>query len=339
MGTQRRARGRSAALLLIATLLLAACGSTGSTGGAGERTTVRTGYIPLMIYAPLYVGIERGYFAQEGIQVELTQIASGNDALVQLAAGTFDVALGGAGAGVFNAAQRGVKFAFVAPLHSEKPPVTTPLVISAKRAGEITSIADLKGKRVAVNAKGTATEYWLQLALAKGGLTIADVELQGVPFADVPAALESGSLDAAILGEPGMTINKQKGVVSVLSEDFVDGFAATYMYMGDALLSVQPEVGKAFMRAYLRSARELQGPWNDEVAAIVEKYTKVPAAVVKQANRPLYDPNGTISLDDLSTLQTFFLERGELTYSEPLDLKAIVNTSLAEEAAKALDAK
>ncbi|MBC8076463.1 MAG: ABC transporter substrate-binding protein [Chloroflexales bacterium] len=329
---------RNVALLLIGALLLTACG-TGSTGGANTPTTVRTGYIPLMIYAPLYVGIERGFFAEEGLQVELTQIASGNDALVQLAAGTFDVALGGAGAGLFNAAQRGVKFSLVAPLHSEQPPVTTPLVISAKRSGEITSVADLKGMRVAVNAKGTATEYWLQQALATGGLTIADVDLQGVPFADVPAALESGSLDAAILAEPGMTINKQKGVISVLSDDFISGFAPTYLYMGDALLSVQPEVGKAFMRAYLRACRELQGPWSDEVAQIVEKYTKVPAAVVKQANRPLYDPNGRISLDNLNTLQAFFLERGELTYNEQLDIKAFVNTSLADEAAKALDAK
>jgi NitT/TauT family transport system substrate-binding protein len=339
---------RTGALLLIGVLLVA-CGATppaGPTGGTGAtpaagaaKTTLRTGYIPLAIYAPLYVAIERGYFASEGIEIALTPIVSGNDALVQLASGNFDVALGGANAGLFNAASRGVKFSIVAPLHLEKPPLTTPLMISAKRADEIKTVADLKGKKVSVNALGAATEYWLAQALAKGGLTMNDVEVKGVPFADVPAALESGSLDAAMLTEPGATINVQKGVLKILANDFIDGFAATYVYMGDALLTGKPELAAGFMRAYLHACRDLQGPFDDTVATIVEKYTKVPAAVVKAASRPYYDPNGTISVDNLNSLQEYFMQRGELSYKTALDVKTFVNTTLAADAVKALDKK
>jgi NitT/TauT family transport system substrate-binding protein len=355
--SQRRSSALAPALLIVLLALAACSGSPAAsptaapseptqapaadpTAAPAGNAVVRLGYVPVMIYAPLYVGIERGYFAEEGITIESTAIQGGSEAVVQLAAGNFDAAFGGAGAGLFNAAARGVKFTIVAPMHSERPPLTSPLVISAKRTGEIKSIADLKGKKVSINATGAATEYWLAQALAKGGLTIDDVEVTTVAFPQVPAALESGSLDAAILGEPLATINKDQGIVAVLSDDFIDGFYATYLYMGDALLTEQPEVARGFLRAYLRACRDLQGDYmNPEIAAIIEKYTKVPADVVLRASPAQYDPNGAVPIDNLNTLQGYFQSRGLIEYKEPLDVASFVNTDLASEAAKSLDQK
>lgn len=352
-------RLRRIAALLLALVVLAACGGQAAAPAptaapapeapaataapaapSGDLVTLRTGYIRQnIIYAPLYVAIERGYFAEEGINIELTPIQSGNEAVVQLAAGNFDVSLGGAGAGLFNAAQRGVKFTIMAPLHSERPPVASPLVVSSKRAGEFTSIADLKGKKVAVNGRGVGTEYWLYQALAKGGLTMNDIEFVAMPFPEMPAALENGSLDAAILTEPLTTISKDKGLVTVLADDFIDGFTATYVYMGDALLTGQPEVARGFMKAYLRATRDLQGEYmTDEVATIIEKYSTVPADVLKRIAAPQYNPNGTVPVENLEALQVYFKERGLLEYDELLDVKTIVNTELAAEVAAELDA-
>jgi len=333
-------------VFFIVIVLLAACGNTGTqvpatTGPAASGpTTIRLGYVPVMIYAPLFVAAERGYFSAEGLKVELTPLQGGSDSVVQLAAGNFDVAVGGAGAGLFNAAARGVKFMIVAPMHQERPPLTSPLVISAKRKGEITSVADLKGKRVSINATGAATEYWLAQALAKAGLTFDDVKLTAVAFRDVPAALENGSLDAAILGEPLVTINEDKGVVAVLSEDFINGFSSTFLYMGEPLLKQNPEAARGFMRAYLRACRDLQGQYmNKEIATILEKYTQVPAAVTLRSSPAQYDPNGRVPLDDLKTLQTYFMGRGELEYKTPLDVSQFVNSQLASEVAAQLDAQ
>lgn len=341
-----------AGLALLALLILTACGSTpaatdnasapaasaaASAAATGETTTVRLGYVPVMIYAPLFVAQERGYFADEGLNVELTPLQGGSDSVVQLAAGNFDAAVGGAGAGLFNAAARGVKFTIVAPMHSEQPPLTSPLVISAKRADEITSVADLKGKKVSINATGAATEYWLDQALEQNGLTMDDIELTTLAFRDVPAALDNGSLDAAILGEPLVTINEQQGLVQVLDEDFINGFYSTYLYMGEPLLQNEA-VARGFMRAYLRATRDLQGDYmNEEIAQIIETYTQVPAAVTLEASPAQYDPNGTIPLDNLNTLQDYFMERGELEYTEKLDLTQFVNTDLAREVAAELD--
>lgn len=314
-----------AALIILA---LTACASSPATPAAGTLKTVRIGYVPVLIYAPLYVGIERGYFAAEGITIESTPVQGGSDAVVQLAAGNFDVALGGAGAGLFNAAARGVKFSIVAPMHSEKPPITSSLVISAARKAEISKVADLKGKKVAINATGAATEYWLNEALGQGGLTVDDVEVMTVPFKDVPAALANNSIDAAILGEPLTTIAIDKGQVAVLSNDFINGFYATYLYMGESMLA-DKTTSQGFMRAYLKACADLQGDYMaPELAAIMEKYTKVPADVVMRAATAQYDASATIPVDDLRTLQKYFRKRGLLEYDQDLEIATLINTDL-----------
>ena len=339
-------------MLLGLGVLLAACGTPAAGNSAsvtatasGEQsqtsatnTKVRLGYVPVMVFAPVFVAKERGYFEAENLDVELTPVQGGTDSVIQLAADNFDAAVGGAGAGLFNAAARGVKFTIVASMHSEQPPVASPLVISAKRTGEIKTVADLRGKKVSINATGAATEYWLAEALKQNGMTLADVQLTTVAFRDVPAALESGSLDAGILGEPLTTINEDKGVVAVLDEDFINGFVATYLYMGEPLLK-QPEAAQGFMRAYLRAMRDLQGTYmNQEIAAIIEKYTQVPAAISLRSALPRYDPNGRVPVEDLNTLQSYFLDRDVLEYDAPLAVEAFVNTTFAAEAATALDA-
>ncbi len=314
--------------------------STPGGSVSGPATIIRLGYVPVMIFAPLFVAQERGYFAQEGLDVKLTPVQGGSDSVVQLAAGNFDAAVGGAGAGLFNAANRGINFTIVAPMHQERPPLTTPLVISPKRANDIKSIADLKGKKVSINATGAATEYWLAQALKEGGLTMSDVKLTALAFGNVPAALENGSLDAAMLGEPLVTINEDKGLVKVLSNDFIHGFSSTFVYFGDPLMKQKPQAARGFLRAYLKACRDLQGNYmNKDIATIIEKYTKVPAAVTLRASTPQYDPNGKVPIDDINTLQQYFLQRGELEYKQPIDMTKFVNTQLAAEVAAELDRK
>lgn len=349
-GTVYRTLYRILAPVILGVLLVACGGTPGqtnTTGGGGATTTagtnltrIRLGYVPVMIYAPLFVAAERGYFTQEGLNVELSPLQGGSDSVVQLAAGNFDVAVGGAGAGLFNAAKQGVKFTIVAPMHSERPPDTTSLVISAKRKNEIKSVADLKGKKVAINATGAATEWWLAEALRQGGLTVDDVQVTALAFRDVPAALENGALDAAMLGDPLTTINVDKGIVAILSNDFINGFVSTFLYMGEPVLTKNSEAARGFLRAYLRACRDLQGNYmNPEIAGIIEKYTQVPADVVMRSAPALYDPQGRVPIEDLNTLQNYFLTRGVLEYSSPLDITTFVNTEMAAQAAAQLGAQ
>lgn len=169
--------------------------------GAGNLTRVVVGYVPVLIYSPLILAKEKGYFAEYGLDVQLEPLPGGSDMVVLTANGDFDIGVGGAGPAYFNAADRGINLKIVAPLHFERDPNATPLVVSKRRfdSGELTTVEDLKGKKVTVNARG-ATEYWLDTALRSAGLTIEDVDLQALPFPDVEAALDSGAIVGAMLG-------------------------------------------------------------------------------------------------------------------------------------------
>ncbi len=301
-----------------------------------KLTDVTVGYIPILIDAPFFVGIEKGYFADEGLNLKLERLAGGADMLVQTAAGNFDIGSGGIGAAVFNAAgaaikeKREVPFEIVLPLHSEKPPVATPLVVSKARfdSGEITKVADLKGKKVAINARGASTEYWLDRALASGGLAYADVTVVAVPFNDVAQALVNKSIDGAMLGEPFATQGEDQGKVRVIAEDFVNGDQPTGVFWNRAWAKKNPGLGAGFIRAYLRAVTDLEnGGWQDPaILAILEKYTSVPADTIRRASRPYGDPAGVINVASFKKQEAFFRRLGLLTYDGELDFSLFMRT-------------
>src|SRR3989337_2822815 len=183
-------------------LILALAAPAAVLGQSRPLTKIRVVHVPVLIFAPLYVAIERGYFRQQGLEVELIGTPGGVSSFVDLARGRSEVVIGGLGAALFNAVARGLDFKVVGPVHMERPPVSTPLVASKKAydSGEIRKVSDLRGKKVSVNVLGSATEFWLQAALHKGGLTMEDVEVIGVNFPDVPAALAHGAIAAGFLG-------------------------------------------------------------------------------------------------------------------------------------------
>lgn len=309
---------------------------TSASGAGSAPVRVTVGQIPILISAPLYIAQDKGYFREGNLAVELVDTLQASDTLAGLTSGTLDVGAGGVGAALMNGIQRGVGVKIVAPLHVERPPVTTPLTV-AKRlydAGEVRTVADLRGRKVAVNSKGSATEYWLELALNTGGLTMKDVEVVALSFPDAVTAMAGGTLDGAMVGEPAATQGVLQGAIVRLKEDFVDNYQVTAVYYADRFIAEQRPAGEAFLTAFLRGARDLLGPGYTapENLAILEKYTKVPAALIKQGRLPYHDPNGTVKVQDFEKLQAFFLREKSLTYTEPMDIRALVDTSFAEAA-------
>lgn len=302
-----------------------------------ELTKVTVGFIPVLIYAPVALAHDKGYFADYGLDVQLEPLAGGSDMVVLTANGDFDIGVGGTGPAFFNAVARGIDLRLISPLHFERNQAATPLVVSKKRydSGELTKPGDLKGKKVSVNARG-ATEYWLDTALRTDGLTIADVDLQTLPFPDVAAALDSGALDGAMLGEPLVTQAEKNGLVVRLKADFPENFQPTFVWVNPDFASRTPDLVTGFMAGMLRGCRDLwSDDWDsDENLAILEKYTKVQPDLIREAARTYCEPNGDIHAGDLNTLQTFFKDRGLLEYDTLLDVEALIDRSFAEEAVK-----
>lgn len=350
--------GRMVSIVIVIMLFVGTGASVGRSVQAAQNppiseenarqdiTEVRVGVVPVMIFAPLFVADAKGYFADENIVIDIQRNAGGSEPLAPLASGDLDVVFGGAGAGLFNYANRNIDldndpgFRIVAGVHSESEPLTSPLVVSRERyeSGEITSVSDLAGGRVAINAVGAATEYWLAQALEMGGLSIDDVEVVAVNFSDVPAALNSESadrIDAAILGEPLVSFAENEGLVVRLSDDFIDGFQATFLYMSTDFIENNREAAVGFVRAYVRASRYLADDetWgSDEVAGILEEYTTVPAAINQSASRPYFPVDGEVNVENLETLQEYFAAQEEtLSYDGLMDVTVMIDDTLLEE--------
>jgi NitT/TauT family transport system substrate-binding protein len=287
---------------------------------------------------PLFHAEERGYFAAEELAVEFVTQATGNDVVVQLASGNLDVGFSGPTAGFFNAAERGAAFKVVAPLHADGARSLAPLVISAERMDEFQDTSDLAGSKIGLNGVGSYQDYHAALALAQSDLTLDDVEVVPTLFRDMPAALEQGAIDGAFLAEPLATSAQRQGIVHIIADDFAEGFTATYVLMSEQFIQDHPEQAEAFLRAYLRACRELQGEYlTPEIEAVMEKYLGVEPAVAQAAPLAQFDPDGTLTLDHLTETQQFFLDRGLLDYEQPLDPAMFANTQLVAGAIASLD--
>lgn len=83
-------------------------------GGADAAEVVKAAHVPLMSFAPLYVAMEKGYFREQGIQVELDRVKAGVEAMAFLASGQIDLGTVGMSAGAFNAFDRQMDLKIVA---------------------------------------------------------------------------------------------------------------------------------------------------------------------------------------------------------------------------------
>jgi NitT/TauT family transport system substrate-binding protein len=308
----------------------------------GPRTRVKMAVLPIFISAPLFIAQEKGYFTQAGIDLEMTTLWQASEIIAAFASGDLDGSAGGFGPAQMNAvAQGALDVRIVAPLHSEKPPVATPLVVrkALYDDGTVRSVAALKGRKVAINSRGSAVEYWMYAALATGGLTPADIDMVVMSFQDASVALANGSIDGALIGEPDVTRAELAGTVVRLTEDFVDDIQVTAVYFKTAFLNTNRPAVEQFLAAYLRGARDLEGAgYRDPVnIAILEKWTKVEASTIAIARVPFHDPDGRVHIEDFQKLEDFFVAQGVVR--RPIDMAGIIDLTVADSARGILAAR
>lgn len=157
---------------------------------AADRLTVMLDWFINPDHAPLYVALERGYFAEQGLEVSFVQPSDPNDPPKLVAAGRADIA-------VSYQPQLHLQVAAGLPLKRIATLVATPLnslVVLAD--GPIKTIADLKGKKVGFSVGGFE-DALLGAMLEKHGLTLNDIDLINVNFSLSPSLI-SGQVDAVI---------------------------------------------------------------------------------------------------------------------------------------------
>ncbi|MDD4928639.1 MAG: NrtA/SsuA/CpmA family ABC transporter substrate-binding protein [Gallionella sp.] len=183
-----------------------------SVAYAVERLVVADS--PTLLTGLVSIAMQKGYFAEQGLEVEIKDYKTGDDATRAMFDGTADIATVAETAFVFDSF-REKDFSLFATIGSWDNEVK----IVARTDRNINSIADLHGKIVGTHPK-ISVHYFLSQALLKYGLTMRDITPVFKKAGELPTALEAGEIDAFSLREPfiGDAILRLKGRVKVFEE-------------------------------------------------------------------------------------------------------------------------
>lgn len=334
-------------LLAIARGALVACAAL-VAAAAAAAAPVRIGTTNSSSDAPLFIAAAKGYFKAEGLDVEFTPFDSAAKMIAPLGTGQLEVGAGSPAAGFYNAVARGLDVRMVADKGSMPSGYGyLPLMVRKDHvdSGKVKSVADLKGMKIALPAQGTTTDSTLNEALRKSGLKWTDVEVVYLGFPQHVVAFQNKAIDASVTTEPSATRAEQLGVaVRYMAGDaaYPNQQVAVILY-GGRFIKEQPDIGRKFMKAYIRAVRDyndalkggkLAGPTAQEIIGILTQYTTIKDPKVYASITPNgCNPDGNFNVASLRKDLDFFKERGLIEGNVNVDQvidASFVNAALKE---------
>jgi NitT/TauT family transport system substrate-binding protein len=327
--------------------------SGGSGGAAATPThppapaTVQAGLMLSASDTGFFVGLEQGYFAEQGITLNVTPIQAAATMLAPLAAGQIDVGGTTLIPGFMNAIARDVRIWAVADKGSTPPGFGYQGLIIRRELwdnGTVRGPGDLRGRKVSVPSRGSGAQASLDRALRRDGLTTDDVDMTPLTFPDMEAGFAGGAIDAAIVIEPFLTSIVDHGVghLWARNDEYYPNQQVAEVLYSNQFAREQTDVARRFMVGYLKGVRD----YNDGfVKRDPSKREAVISALVKHTpvkDRALYDrmvlpglnPNGTMNTESLAADQDYFLSTGD--QQQRVELSQLVDHQFADYAVQVL---
>lgn len=302
-----------------------------------QPTTVKVGWtFGSITLAGIYVAMEKGYFRDANINVELVTVDNINALIAPIATGQIDMATGGPSAGFFNALGRGVKLRIVADQNTARPGMSSIALMVRKDlidSGQVKSYADLKGRTIAVVSRRATMELDVLKALEKGGLTKNDVNLINMGFPQMNLAFGTNSIDAALQIEPLVSDAVARNLaVRWKGVDEITPNRQNSFFMVSEGFAAKREVARAYMVAYLRGVRDYYDGVHKkkgnrpEIVSILTKHTLIKdPAVYDRMVLPAIDPNGELNVPSIQEALNQFVADGDV--KAKIDLNQVVDLS------------
>jgi NitT/TauT family transport system substrate-binding protein len=296
---------------------VAACGgddsgdSGGGGGGGGEQEVreLRVGVIPIVDVAPIYLGVEQGFFEEQGLEVELVPGSGGAAAVPGVVSGDYDFSFGNV-TSILLASSEGLPLRIVANgVSSTADPETDFSAVVVPGGSDIQSVADLEGRRVAVNNLKNIGEVTIRKGIEDAGGDGSNVEFVELPFPEMPAAVAGGNVDAAWVVEPFVTVATGQGARAVFypfAEPIEDLTVATYFTL-EPTIQEDPEMVDAFQAAINKSLQYANDN-PDEVRRILLTYTQIPEAAAQAIRLPSWPEE--VNWDSVQTVAELMTEFG-----------------------------
>jgi NitT/TauT family transport system substrate-binding protein len=286
------------ALTLLASasaIALGACGGDDGGGAGGAKpsapVTLKVGVIPIADVAPLYLGIKKGFFKAEKLNIEPV-LAEGGAAIVPaVLSGNDQIGFSNTTSLVIAKSKRlPIKIISQGDIGG-KSAEDAPDAVLVKKDSPIRSAKDLVGKTVSVNTLSNVGPLGINTGLDKLGADYKKVKYVEVPFPDAIVALKSGRVDAAWVVEPFVTAGTSAGNRIVMNpfEEVAENLTVATYFASEKYISENKDVVDQFVRAINKSMSYAQGH-PDEVRQIVTTYTKIPPEVAKVMKLPQWGP-------------------------------------------------
>jgi NitT/TauT family transport system substrate-binding protein len=274
------------ALFTAALLGVAAVAGTSLPGSAQEVATLKIATTPTDIGSQVFYAQDKGFFKSNGLDAQIQVISNGAAITAAVMSGALDIAQSNI-ASLAAAHEAGLDIVIVAPAGSYSSKEPTTALIVAKNS-PIKTAKDLNGKTFAGNGIKNITQVGAFAWMEKNGGDISTAKFVEMPFSDMPGALNTGRIDAAVIAEPELSAALAKGDVRVLANCY-DAIANDFMigawFTTGTWAKAHPDLVKRFSKAMSQA-----GLWANKNSAesgtMLTKYMKI--AVVPGMKRTIY---------------------------------------------------
>lgn len=288
-----------------------------------QTTKLRVSTIPIIDTAPLQIAIAKGFFAEEGLEVDTTPTAGGAAGLPALAAGQVQITFSNI-ISIALGAKQGLGFQVITSASNtgESAPDLAGLV--AKKGSPLKTGKDFEGKRIAVNTRNNMIWLYARAWVRATGGNPDAVTFLEVPFPQMIDAVRGDRVDAAFVVEPFLSTGVASGAVSVVAWPYntIGKNIPVAMYAANkSFIDQNPQVIEKFVRAHQKGMDWAnQNSGSDEWLKILSGYTRLSPESLKALKLPPYSK--TVDVPGIDAVADQMRKHGLLEGN--LDTKALM---------------
>ena len=301
-------------------------------------------------YLPIYVAMEKGFFAEEKIEVE-TQTYGGSSlsVLPMLVRGDIDISPMAAGPAFFNQHELGFDVKLIASIATSKQGWNDTVWLMVRKdlwdKGEFKTLADLKGRTIEGGPKGSPIYLMTIQSLVQAKLGVGDVTLtqRFRSVSDAVPLFRNKAIDAMSMVEPMVARLEAEGLAVRWkpTHEVMPWFQEAYLAASPKMRAEKRDVVKGFLKAFLRGAQVVtasEGKWTPELVQILSKWSKMSDDVIRSIPGPSYPGlMGVIDVASLARQQDIWVGEGML--KSKTTIAELVDTTMIDEVRRDLGVK
>lgn len=314
---------------LFAFILLLSCMASGAF--AAELPKLRVGYVPEPAHGLYFLAKEKGYFKQEGVDVELFQFGSAAEGVAAVRAGKLDVGTFGTTAPLLFIS-KGSDFTFIGGMMIGGQAIITRPEKLAELSGKDLNV--YRGKRIGL-VKLSTGDVIFRGALKKAGIDVKK-DLSYIEFGSAAAVVEAvkkGAVDAGLVWPPHFSLaEKNHGLkVAHYISEFYPNYTCCRIFAHTAKVNAEPETYKKFLAALIRAYKDYKTN-QEETVKIYTKSLKIDEDIVRNETyiKKVADSNPDPLRKGILDFWQHILAAGYIPQDYPVDKH--INTALYKDA-------